>query len=112
MLINRLPVVLEQAEAGGLFGSLGMLLPLVLMFVVMYFLMIRPQKNKEKKLKEQISQMKVGDSVMTIGGIVGRIASMTDDEVTIYTSVANTMMTFKKSAVSQIFTPSIEESSN
>lgn len=89
-------------------GTLTMLLPLALMFVVMYFLMIRPQKNKEKKLREQISQMRVGDTVMTIGGIVGRVASLTDDEVTIYTSVANTMMTFKKTAISQILTPQVD----
>lgn len=89
-------------------GTLTMLLPLALMFVVMYFLMIRPQKNKEKKLREQISQMRVGDNVMTIGGIVGRVASLTDDEVTIYTSVANTMMTFKKTAISQILTPQVD----
>lgn len=105
MLNNLLPVVLEAAESGGMLGTLGMLAPLALMFVVMYFLMIRPQKNKEKKLREQINAMKIGDNIMTIGGIIGRVASMTDDEVTIYTSVANTMMTFKKSAVSTIIVP-------
>ena len=107
MLFNQLPIVMEQQQQGGMMGTLTMLLPLALMFVVMYFLMIRPQKNKEKKLREQISQMRVGDNVMTIGGIVGRVASLTDDEVTIYTSVANTMMTFKKTAISQILTPQV-----
>lgn len=107
MLFNQMPIVMEQQQ-GGLMGTLTMLLPLALMFVVMYFLMIRPQRNKEKKLREQISQMRVGDNVMTIGGIVGRVASLTDDEVTLYTSVANTMMTFKKTAVSQILTPQVD----
>lgn len=105
MLNDLLPIMLEAAESGGALGTLTMLAPLALMFVVMYFLMIRPQKNKEKKLREQINAMKIGDNIMTIGGIVGRVASMTDDEVTIYTSVANTMMTFKKSAVSTIIVP-------
>ncbi len=89
-------------------SMLGMIAPFVLLFVVMYFLMIRPQKKKEKKLKEQLDAMRVGDNVLTIGGIVGRIASMTENEVTIYTSVANTMMTFKKNAISSVSRPVLE----
>ncbi len=97
-------------QSGGDTGNiLTMIAPFALLFGVMYFLMIRPQKKKEKKLKEQLETMRVGDSVMTIGGIVGRIASMTPDEVTIYTSVANTMMTFKKSAISTVVKPELEE---
>lgn len=98
-------VLQSQGDTGSI---LGMLAPFALLFVVMYFLMIRPQKKKEKALKEQLSRMRVGDKVMTIGGIVGRIASMTEDEVTIYTSVANTMMTFKKSAISTVNQPASE----
>jgi preprotein translocase subunit YajC len=49
--------------------------------------------------------MRPGDNVMTIGGIVGRVANITGDEVTIYTSVANTMMTFKKNAISTVLSP-------
>ncbi|NLK02380.1 MAG: preprotein translocase subunit YajC [Clostridiaceae bacterium] len=89
-------------------SMLGMIAPFVLLFVVMYFLMIRPQKKKEKQLKEQLDAMRVGDNVFTIGGIVGRIASIADDEVTIYTSVANTMMTFKKSAIASVSRPVLE----
>ncbi len=101
-------VLQSQGDTGSI---LGMLAPFALLFVVMYFLMIRPQKKKEKALKEQLSRMRVGDKVMTIGGIVGRIASMTEDEVTIYTSVANTMMTFKKNAISTANQPASETSS-
>ena len=102
-------VLESQGDTGSI---LSMLAPFVLLFVVMYFLMIRPQKKKEKALKEQLSNMRIGDKIMTIGGIVGRIASMSDDEVTIYTSVANTMMTFKKSAVSAVNQPTAEPESN
>ena len=101
-------VLQSQGDTGSI---LGMLAPFALLFVVMYFLMIRPQKKKEKALKEQLSRMRVGDKVMTIGGIVGRTASMTEDEVTIYTSVANTMMTFKKNAISTANQPASETSS-
>ena len=71
-------------------------------FVVMYFLMIRPQRKKDKALKEQMSKMIVGDKVVTIGGITGTIANIKDDEVTISTSVAHTMVTFKKSSISSV----------
>ncbi|HHT25222.1 MAG TPA: preprotein translocase subunit YajC [Clostridiaceae bacterium] len=91
----------DTAQQGG--GSLILsLLPMILIFGLMYLLMIRPQKREEKKLKEQINAMRVGDSIVTIGGVVGKIMNISDDEVTIATSVANTMMTFKKQAVSTI----------
>ncbi|NLJ70209.1 MAG: preprotein translocase subunit YajC [Clostridiaceae bacterium] len=91
----------DQAQQGG--GSLILsLLPMILIFGLMYLLMIRPQKKEEKKMKEQINAMRVGDSVVTIGGVVGKIMNIMDDEVTIATSVANTMMTFKKQAISSI----------
>ena len=90
---------------GDLNGLLGMIIPLVLMFGLMYLLLIRPQRKKEKKLKEQINAMVVGDSVVTIGGVVGRIVNIKDDEVTISTSVANTLLTFKKSAINSVIKP-------
>ena len=102
-------VLQSQGDTGSI---LGMLAPFVLLFAVMYFLMIRPQKKKEKALKEQLASMRVGDKIVTIGGIVGRIASMSDDEVTIYTSVANTMMTFKKNAVSAVNQPAVVTENN
>jgi len=111
MMTFSLPysVLQSQGDTGSI---LGMLAPFVLLFAVMYFLMIRPQKKKEKALKEQLASMRVGDKIVTIGGIVGRIASMSDDEVTIYTSVANTMMTFKKNAVSAVNQPAVVTESN
>lgn len=53
--------------------------PLVLIFVVFYFLLIRPQKKKEKTLKDMISSLKVGDTVASIGGIHGKIIRIKDD---------------------------------
>jgi preprotein translocase subunit YajC len=75
------------------------------MFALMYFLLIRPQRKKEKKLREQINAMVVGDNVVTIGGVTGRVVNIKDDEVTISTSVANTLVTFKKSAVNTVVKP-------
>ena len=90
---------------GDLQSILGLIVPLALMFGLMYLLLIRPQKKKEKKLREQINAMVVGDNIVTIGGVVGRIVNIKDDEVTISTSVANTLLTFKKSAINTVVKP-------
>ncbi|NLM18617.1 MAG: preprotein translocase subunit YajC [Clostridiaceae bacterium] len=91
----------DKAQPGG--GSLIMsLLPMILIFGLMYLIMIRPKKREEQKMKDQINAMRVGDSVITVGGVVGKIMNITDDEITIATSVANTMMTFKKQAISTV----------
>ncbi|MHB1483122.1 MAG: preprotein translocase subunit YajC [Saccharofermentanales bacterium] len=90
-------------------GITGLIVPLALMFGLMYLLMIRPQKKKEKALKEQLNAMVVGDKCLTIGGIVGKVVNIKDDEVTIQTSVANTLITVRKSAISNIFKPISED---
>lgn len=91
--------------ATGIESIAGLVVPLVLMFGLMYLFLIRPQKKKEKKLRDQISAMIVGDNIVTIGGVVGRIVNLKDDEVTISTSVANTLITFKKSAINTVVKP-------
>jgi preprotein translocase subunit YajC len=62
-----------QASGGLLesFGSAGQFLPLVLIFVVFYFLLIRPQQQKQKEMRRMLSALKRGDRVVTGGGIVG-----------------------------------------
>ena len=75
---------------------------LVVVFGFMYFFTIRPQRKRDKELKAQVSKMTVGDTVVTIGGLVGTIANIQDDNVTMTTSVAHTMVTYKKSAISTI----------
>lgn len=52
---------------------------LVVMFAVFYFMLIRPQKKQEKKQKEMLAALQVGDKVVTIGGICGKIAKLKDD---------------------------------
>lgn len=58
------------------------LLP-ILMLVVFYFLLIRPQQKKDKKIKEMRNGAKVGDELVTIGGIRGKIVKIKDDDITI-----------------------------
>lgn len=68
----------QQGQANPL-AMVMQFVPLVLIFVVFYFLLIRPQKKKERALKDMISNLKVGDTVASIGGIHGKIIRIKDD---------------------------------
>ena len=71
-----------QAGQGGSGGSpLGMLMPFMLIFLIFYFLIIRPQNNERKKHQELLDALKSGDRVITAGGILGTIHSVTDETV-------------------------------
>ena len=92
-----------QTMAGGdMMGTLYSIGLLVVMFVVFYFLLIRPQRKRDKEMKEQMAKLMVGDKVVTIGGLVGLVANIKDDEVTISTSAANTLVTFTKSSIQTV----------
>jgi len=64
---------------GGLVGGLGGLLPIILIFGIMYFLMIRPQQKKMKQHKAMVAALRRGDQVLTQGGIIGKVAKVKDD---------------------------------
>lgn len=67
---------------GGQGGGLGAFLPLILMFAIFYFLLIRPQQKKAKAHKAMLSAVKKGDRVVSSGGLHGVITGLTDDVVT------------------------------
>ena len=58
-------------------------LPMILLFVAFWFILIRPQRKKDKKVKEMLNNLKAGDRVCTIGGIYGTIVGLKDDTVTL-----------------------------
>ena len=64
-------------------GFIEMIVMLVVMVAIMYFLMIRPQKKKEKAVKNMLAALKPGDRICTVGGLYGTIAALKDDNVTI-----------------------------
>jgi preprotein translocase subunit YajC len=72
--------------------------PLILMFVVLYFLLIRPQQKKQKVRNTMLNALKKGDKVVTIGGLHGTIMEITDDIVVLRVNDA-TKMTFDRSAI-------------
>ncbi len=71
------------AGGDGLMGTLQGMLPLVLMFVVLYFVMIRPQMKRQKETKAMLEALAKGDEVATAGGIIGTITKMGDSIVSI-----------------------------
>jgi preprotein translocase subunit YajC len=66
------------AADAGPFGTLGSLLPLILMFVVLYFVMIRPQMKRQKEHRAMIDALAKGDEVATAGGLLGRVTKLGD----------------------------------
>lgn len=62
---------------------MGQLLPIILMFVVFYFLLIRPQQKKAKDHQTMLSNLKRGDDIVTTGGLLGKITGLNDRTVTV-----------------------------
>ena len=71
----------QGAAPGG--DSLLSLLPLVLIFVVFYFLLIRPQNKRQKEHKEMVAALSVGDEVVTAGGVLGKVTQLTEQFATV-----------------------------
>ena len=102
------------AANGGAGGLLVSLLPLLLIIVIMYFLMIRPQKKKEKLKQEMLSQLIVGDKILTIGGIHGKIIEVKGENLIIETGKAGETSTLKitRWAISEVTKPGDEPKAN
>ena len=91
----------QQTDALGLGGNLTSFLPLVLMFVVMYFLMIRPQQKRAKEQRELMDALAKGDEVVTAGGMLGRVVKVVDAYVTIEVA-SGTEITVQKSSITTL----------
>ncbi len=76
-------LLLAQAGDGGGVGTFGFFLPILAMFLLLYALVIRPQSRQQKEHKQMIAQIKRGDSVVTNGGIHGRVTGVSDDVLTV-----------------------------
>ena len=91
-----------QAAPSGDPGYIG-LLPIVLMFVLLYFLMIRPQMKRAKEAKAMVEALQKGDEVITAGGVLGRITKLSDGYVSLEIA-PNTEIAVQKTAV-QVLLP-------
>ena len=95
----------------GIIGTLISLLPMVLIFVIFYFMLIRPQRKKEKKVQEMLNALKVGDRVSTIGGIYGTITAIKDDTLELSVGRDNVKLIFARWAIRQVEDVAIENDS-
>lgn len=91
--------MLETATTGALVSSI---LPFALVLVLMYFMIIRPQKKKEKKTEEMRSSIEIGDTVTTIGGIVGLVVAIKEDTIVLETGTDRSKIRFKRWAISEV----------
>jgi len=89
-------------DAGQIAALLAQILPMVLIFVVMYLILILPQRKKEKKTREMLNALKVGDEVITVGGVMGKVVNIKDDEVTLESGVMKTKVLFKRWAIKEV----------
>ena len=76
-------ILLQAAAPGGTQSPLGMLVPMLLIFVIFYFLLIRPQTKRQKEQDEMLKKLEKGDRVVTSGGLHGVVVGTTDDVLTL-----------------------------
>ena len=100
VLISSAFAQTAPAAAGGGDSALLSMLPLVLMFVVLYFLMIRPQMKRQKEQRAMIDALQKGDEVVTIGGVLGKIETISETYMTIV--VAQGQMQVERAAVARV----------
>lgn len=92
-----------QQSSGGV-GLLGMAFPLILMIGAMYLFIIRPQKKKEKAEKAMRENLQVGDEIVTIGGIYGRVISLKADTIVIESKSDHSKLTIARWSLQQNLT--------
>lgn len=89
------------AFGGDMFASVSGMLPLVLMFVVLYFVMIRPQMKRQKEHKAMLEALAKGDEIVTAGGVAGKIAKLGDSYIGLEVA-AGVEIQVQRSAIAQV----------
>lgn len=100
--INLISSAATDASMGGSVSSiLMMIVPLVLMVAIFYFLILRPEKKRNKEMQSMLNNIQVADEVVTNGGIIGRVLSVKEDTVLIETGSDRTKIRVLKSAIAR-----------
>ena len=94
----------EGEQMAGWMATLIQFGPFVLILIVMYFLMIRPQQKKQKEEQKMRNNLRVGDELTTIGGIKGRVVSIKDDTIMLETGNDRTKIQCEKWAIQTVHT--------
>ena len=100
---------LEAAATTGVGGGMPMILMIVIMFAVFYFFVIRPENKKKKKAEEMRNSLSLGDEIITIGGMIGKIVQITEDTITFETGEDRVRIQIKKWAISTTAKTEAEE---
>lgn len=93
---------MPAGQSGGLLVTVGYL---VFFIGIMYLLIFLPQKKRDKKAKEMLNALQVGNAIVTIGGVSGKVINIKDDEITIESGVERTKINIKKWAVKDVIKP-------
>ena len=100
-IFDNLPLLLASPQGGESGGGVVTLVTFGLVFVVFYFLIIRPQSRRQKANKDMLSKLSKGDKIVTIGGIRGVVKSLTGDSVVIKVS-GDTTLELNRSAIGSV----------
>ena len=99
MSFNIHTLAAATAGAGGAGGTVFMIVYLVIIFGAMYLLLIRPQKKKQKEEKRMRENLQIGDEIVTIGGIYGRVISLKEDTIVIESQSDHSKLTVARWAM-------------
>jgi preprotein translocase subunit YajC len=107
MMLTQALFLLQAAPpsgggGGGLLGILGPLMPMILIFFVFYFLIILPQRKRQKELSETVSQLKAGDRVVTTGGIIATVTAVRDATLLVR-SADKSMLEISRASVAGLY---------
>lgn len=95
--------VVATASGGGAAGMIGMIVWIVLLFGLMWFLMIRPQKKEQKRITAMLADMAVGDAIVTTSGFYGVVIDITDEDVIVeFGNNKNCRIPMRKSAIAEV----------
>jgi len=112
--MNQMLYMLAQAQGSGATqpgGNPIFMIGFMAVFIIFfYFVVIRPQNKQRKEMQKMLEALKKGDKVVTIGGIIGKVASVKDNVVTIRVNDSNTEISFEKNAISKVLNPSADKS--
>ncbi len=90
------------AEVNPTTAMIAQLLPFAVLILFFWLFIIRPQRKRDKQMREMLAAIKVGDKITTIGGVVGKIAKIKDDVVTIETGADKTTLVFERKAIATV----------
>ena len=96
------PILLQMmsgAAADGKNGTATYIIMMVVLIALMYFMMIRPQKKRQKEEQEMRSSLEIGDEIITIGGIVGRVVTIREEDLIIETGADRNKMRIQRWAI-------------